>query len=401
MVETGLKAALMRDGTALLEDLLNHLSTPKGTKGRSLGRRCRQVQSVLGTFTLKREYIQTADRTGFPLDEQLGLVDRYTPGLVRLMLHAGAVDASFEQAEGTLRRYAGLEVSARQIQRMVQQIGPGIPQQMSQRGVAPAPPASVLYVAVDGTGVPMRKEAVRGRKGKQADGTARTREVKLGCVFTQLRRDENGEPVRDPQSTSYIADFSGSESLGLRLRQEAQLRGIAHARHVAFLGDGAAWVWNLARQNFPQATAILDFYHACEHLHQLTSWLYPTNPQQAKSQARHWIRALKANGINRVIAQATRGLPQHGIRRAEAQKEIRYLQSNASRMRYKTFRSQGLFIGSGVVEAGCKTVVGQRTKQSGMFWNVPRAENVLHLRCAIFSRCFDQFEHLSTIAAAA
>lgn len=388
----------MRDGADLLAGLLNELPNPEVPSARSLGRRDRQVHSVLGPFTLQRQYVQQEDRCYFPLDEQLGLVEGYTPGLVRLMLHAGATDASYEQAEGTLRRYAGVQVAGRQIQRLVQQIGPAFSAWMGQRPVEPTPAASVLYVAVDGTGVPMRKEELRGRKGKQPDGTARTREVKLGCVFTQLKTDEDGEPLRDPQSTTYAATFTGAQTLGLRLRREAQLRGIAQAQRVAFLGDGASWVWKLAEQNFPQAVMILDFYHACEHVHRLAEWLYPNNPQQAKAQARRWVRMLKTNGLEKVIAQAAEHLPRHGLRRNEALKELHYLQSNVERMRYKTFKKQGLFIGSGVVEAGCKTVVGQRTKQSGMLWIVPGAQNVLNIRCAVLSGCFDQFTQFRAAA---
>jgi hypothetical protein len=110
-----------------------------------------------------------------------------------------------------------------------------------------------MYVCADGTGVPMRKEELEGRQGKQEDGSAKTREAKLGCVFLQTEVDEEGHPVRKEDSTSYIGSFEGAAEFGLLLRQEAQRRGRAKATKIIVLGDGAAWISELARVNFPTA----------------------------------------------------------------------------------------------------------------------------------------------------
>ena len=126
-----------------------------------------------------------------------------------------------------------------------------------------------MYVSGDGTGLPMRKEELAGRKGKQADGSAKTREAKLGCVFLQTEVDAKGQPVRKEDSTTYIASFEGAAEFGLLLRQEAQRRGMAHATKIIFIGDGAAWIWELVRINFSGAILILDFYHALQHVHGL------------------------------------------------------------------------------------------------------------------------------------
>jgi hypothetical protein len=131
----------------------------------------------------------------------------------------------------------------------------------------------VLYISCDGTGTPMRAPELKGRRGKQPDGTAKTREVKLGAVFTQHRTDEKGHPVRDYASTTYVASYAPAAQFSLLLRAEARRRGVGSAAQVVFLSDGAAWAEDIAEQCFAGCVSILDFYHACERLHQLAAAL--------------------------------------------------------------------------------------------------------------------------------
>jgi len=245
----------------------------------------------------------------------------------------------------------------------------------------------------DGTGIPVRPEETEGRQGKQEDQSAKTREVKLGCVFTQTKEDEAGNPIRDPQSTSYIATLEPAVEFGSLLRAEAIKRGVALARLVVFLGDGAAWVWELARVNFPMAVFILDFFHAAEHLEWLAEALFGEKTEQSKTQWEQWAKLLKEqpDGLEIVLREARHALPRRGKRREAALKQIGYFESNTHRMRYAEYQARGLFIGSGVIEAGCKTVIGRRLKQSGMFWGVAGAQNVLDIRCLLENRQFDLF----------
>jgi hypothetical protein len=251
----------------------------------------------------------------------------------------------------------------------------------------------VFYVEGDGTGIPVRPEETVGRKGKQTGQRAKTREVKLGCVFTQTKDDEEGKPIRDPQSTSYVATLQPAAEFGALLRTEARKRGLALACLVVFLGDGAAWVWELARVNFPMAVFILDFFHAAEHLKWLAQALWGENTEQSKTQWERWAKLLKEqpDGLDRVLREARQALPRRGKQREAALKQIAYFESNTDKMRYAEYRARGLFIGSGVVEAGCKTVIGRRLKQSGMFWGVAGAQNVLDIRCLLENRQFGLF----------
>lgn len=392
-LECGLREALLKDGCRILEGLLNQPNAlgdhaPVGTLHE---KRTKRIQSLLGSFELSRGYYQTAAGRMFAMDKVLGLTDSYTPGLAKMMCRAAGTDGAYDEAEETLRIYAGVSVPSSQIRKMVQQIGPDIETWSHDREETRCGAAPTLYVSYDGTGVPMRKVETQNRKGKQPDGTSKGREVKLGSVFTSLKFDDEGYPIRDPDSTTYVASFEEAKEFGALIRQEARLRGLACARRVSVLGDGARWIWNLARINFPNATQILDFYHACEHLTVLASALFPNNGAKASSQVKKWTKWLENDNVFKLVAEAKKALPHHGPRRKTASCEIGYFKRNAQRMMYATFRKQGYFIGSGVVEAGCKAVVGKRTKQSGMFWRIYGAQNILNIRCSIISKTYDNY----------
>ncbi len=394
-IEEGLLCALMRDGCKILEDFfMQHIpdcSNQRKKGERHYKRRHIKIHSVLGKFSLWRDYFYNGKDGRAPLDDQLGLIDGITPGLQKLMSHAGAMSASFDQAEKNLNIYSHLQVSGRSIQRMASSIGPDIQswQQKRKPEISKLTP-EVMYVSYDGTGVPTTKSETKGRKGKQPDGSSKGREVKLGCVFTQLRTLEGELPDRDPDSTTYVASFEPSVNFGGIIRQEAMLRGMAQAKEVVALGDGAPWIWEIARINFPNATCILDLYHAYEHVNDLAALIYP-GESAGSGHAKKWRKLLKNGKIDHFIRMTT-GLAQDTPgKKEEILKSINYFVKNRKRMQYKTFREKGFFIGSGVIEAGCKTVVGKRTKQSGMFWHISGAQNVLSTRCAILSGLFDDY----------
>jgi hypothetical protein len=151
------------------------------------------------------------------------------------------------------------------------------------------------------------------------------------------------------------------------------------------------WVWKLARLNFPDAICILDFYHACEHLNLLSAALYGGGSAQAKRHYRLWKKWLLKDKVAQIIQMATENLPTKAASRKAAKLQINYLERNRTKMLYQTFRRAGYFIGSGVTEAGCKIVVGQRLKKSGMLWSPKGAEHMLSIRCALLSGWFQDF----------
>jgi hypothetical protein len=397
-VEFGLREALQRDARSLLEGLFKDPALAVANDHAREGEKCyrnrsKVIETLFGPVEVLRNYYHgTAESEGrFPLDDALGVIEGYSPALARLMCRSGG-QSPFEAASNDLLAYGGIKVEGRAIQRMVNLVAPDVRETLEAQTLEPgAPEVNVLYVSPDGTGIPMMKKELEGVAGKQPDGSAKTREVKLGCVFTQTSVDEEGRPMRDPDSSSYIATMTNSVEFGVLLRKEAFRRNMASALKVVFLGDGATWVWEVARVNFPGAVHILDFYHAAEHLEELCDALFGKASEKGDSQFETWRICLKEDGIDEVIAAAHAALPRSGPRRKEAKKQIAYFQKNRDRMLYATFRAAGYFIGSGVVEAGCRTVVGQRLKQSGMFWSSGGAQNVLALRSAILSNRFDDY----------
>jgi len=352
------------------------------------GRRPRHVQGFFGWSTLERDYYYNG-RQGFaPADQALGLVGCYTPDLAYLLTLAAALEP-FEAAQDLLERFSGIQVAGRQIQRLMVMVGPAA---RAWRRPAPQTQAlPVLYISFDGTGVPIVGRELRGRKGKQSDGTAKTREAKLGCVFTQHGRDEQGRPVRDAASTTYVGSFQPASEFGALIRQEALRRGMARALKVVVLVDGAHWTAELARTNFPAALLILDFYHAMVHLHALGEALEGKDTPAKRQLVGRWKKLLLRDEVGRVIEQARQMSQRRPVNAQAIQQEIGYLHNHRHWMRYGTYRRAGYFIGSGVVEAGCKTVVGDRLKCSGMHWTEEGASHVLALRCLVLSGLFDAF----------
>jgi hypothetical protein len=239
----------------------------------------------------------------------------------------------------------------------------------------------VLYVEADYTGVPMRREELEGRKGKAPDGKAKTRMAALGCVFTQHQPDEQGHPMRDHASTTYLAGFESPSDFGIGLRREALRRGMGSAEKVVLLVDGALGLEKMGLDYFPQAIQIVDSFHGLEHLESLIeALLTKTDPHRFARRRHHWGKMLLADGVERIIARA-RQEAAATPRQDAVESELGYFVHNTGRMQYGTFRKMGLFIGSGVVEAGCRSVIGQRCKQSGMFWSEEGAGAVMALRC--------------------
>jgi len=383
----------------LLEQLCNQPGLAVPDNASRPGEKChpdraKDIDTLFGVIQLKtgRHYFyDPATNTGrFPLDQALGLVHSFSPAVVRLAARAAAKEGYAAASEDLLAQ-AGLNLEGRQIHRLVNLSAPALAAQLEQGAHTDPTPIPIFYIEVDGTGVPMVAEELAGRAGKQEDGSAKTREVKLGAVFTQTQTDEDGLPVRDHASTTYVGGFESAPDFGTRIRNEGRRRGLGHAAKVVFIGDGAAWIWELARVNFPTAILILDLYHALERVHELAAGLYGKDSPWAKRMISEWTAMLKQDQINEVIAAARR-------RREDLQpppddpleKQIAFFENHQAKMRYKTYRDQGLFYGSGVIEGGCKSVIGQRLKESGMFWTEAGATSVLNLRLALKSNRWDE-----------
>lgn len=369
------------------------------------GRARLHVQCLFGNQEILRDYYYNpARKEGYcPADSALGLENGYTPWLARVLCRQGASARCFQEASDNLKETGGVKVSARQIQRMVQRIGPSA-QTWQMREATPGPSdAQVLYVSADGTGIPALPTETKDRQGKAADGKATTRQVYLGCVFTQHTRDDQGRPVRDADSTTYVSSLASIHEFGPQLRQEALRRGAATVPQTVLLIDGACGLEKMGQSCFPDALQIVDFFHAMEHAGEVLVALHgpqPPDSPEHKKRLRTWAKELLKNRVGKLVATAQSAAADTPAK-AAVEKALGYFENNIERMQYKSFRDKGLFIGSGVVEAGCKAVVGARCKQSGMRWTVRGAENILAFRCIQSSRRTDEFwkHHLNQRAA--
>lgn len=414
-VEMAFRAALHEAGAAALGQLLqfpepdaDQRSTPCSCGGRARYRelRSRHILTALGEVELTRPwYLCPRCHNGqFPVDRQLDIENRdCSPGVRRMDAIVGQQEP-FDRGRQQMKVLAGLEVSAKSVERTAEEIGAHIAaceQREIRKAVQLDLPVIVgkaipiLYVQMDGTGVPVVKKETDGRIGKTEGQAAHTREAKLGCVFTQATSDEKGYAIRDPDSTTYTGAIETAEEFGRRIYLEAWNRGWSHAIHKVVIGDGAEWIRNIVAIHFPGATHIVDLYHARQHLWEVARLLYPNDPAPQKAWMKvHQKRLLDKGKIEKLVA-ALRAQSHPDPKVLEKVRiEADYFEKNAERMRYPKFRRMHLFVGSGVIEAGCKTVIASRLKQSGMFWTVRGANAILALRCCCLNGRFeDYWEH--------
>jgi hypothetical protein len=189
----------------------------------------------------------------------------------------------------------------------------------------------------------------------------------LGCVFTQTKWDQEGYAIRDIDSTTYTGAIETAAEFGKRLYLEAWKRGWSRAQKKVVIGDGAEWIWNITNEHFPGSIRIVDLFHARQHLWDLARKRHPNDePSQKRWMIMH--QDLLDRGNIEDLVAALGSIDSSSPELTERIRiEIGYFSNNAERMRYPEFRRQHLFVGSGVIEAGCKTVIGSRCKQSGMF----------------------------------
>lgn len=410
-IEMAVRSAMHQAGAAVLTELLQfpapdedqrRLACPCGHQAHYRELRSKPVLTAVGKVEISRPYYLCPHcHSGqFPTDAELDVENtELSPGVRRMLATVGQ-EAPFDRGRRQMKLLADLEVTTKAVERTAEAIGEDIAvgeQQRIQRAMqldlpmVVGEPIPVLYVEMDGTGVPVVKSETVGRQGKTDGQPARTREAKLGCVFTQTSWDQEGYAIRDPASTTYTGAIETAEEFGKRIYWEAWQRGWSRAEKKVVLGDGAEWIWNLAAEYFPGAIQIVDLYHARQRLWELARKLYPNQ----EAEQRRWMmihQDLLDEGKIENLVSALRSIETD---RVEVAEEIRtksaYFETHAERMRYPEFRRQHLFVGSGVIEAGCRTTIGSRCKQSGMFWTVRGANAILALRCCQLNDRFEDY----------
>ena len=370
--------------------------------------RTKEVTTVLSAVDISRAYYHCpkCQEGTLPKDRDLDIENTsFSPGVRRMMARVGAKE-SFDDGKEDLEELAGVRVTAKEVGRVSEAIGSQVEvvagreriQIMEGKIVPLAAPVPVLYVLIDGTGVPVVPSEAKGRKGKQTE-IAKTREAKLGAVCTQTTVDADGNPIRDEGSTTYVGAIETAEEFGPKIYAEAVRRGLNRAKKVVVLGDGALWIRGIAEEHFPGAIQIVDLFHALEYLWDVGKLVYgPTGAATTR-----WFQRqkdeLKEGDVKKVIAAIKRLKPHNQSVREEIEKTLGYFEANRERMKYAEWIEQGLFVGSGVIEAGCRTIVGQRLKQSGMRWTVKGANSIIALRyCQISGRWEEFWENRAAVA---
>jgi hypothetical protein len=402
------RESMHRAGAAALSHLLTEgppqqraLPCSCGQTARYKDLRSKPILTVVGPVQFLRPYYVCAHchHAPNPSDAALGVERReFSPGVRRMMAVVGS-ESPFDLGREQLELLAGLPVTTKSVERQAEQIGADIARheqaeiQQSvqlQLPIPLGPSIPIMYVQIDATGVPVVKKETEGRMGKEGQ-PARTREAKLGCVFTSIGVNQQDRPVRDEASTSYTGTIETAREFGRRIYREAFQRGWPRALIKVVMGDGAVWIWNIAAEQFPGAILIVDLYHAREHLHQLSRLLFPKD----EAARQRWISApldlLDSGQIEDLVASLRTLVADYPHLAEKLRTEADYFERNADKMRYPEFRRQGLFVGSGVIEAGCKTVIGSRLKQSGMFWTVAGANKIIALRCCRLSGKFEDY----------
>jgi hypothetical protein len=410
--EMAVRSALHRAGAAALSQLLQFpaptdeprtVACPCGQRAPYHDLRTKPVLTALGPARVSRPYYgcSSGHAGQFPADVELDIENtEFSPGVRRMQALVGQ-DDPFDHGREQMKVLAGLEVTAKSVERTAEAIGADIAQREQgeiQKAlqldlpVVVGEPIPILYVQMDGTGVPVVKKETVGRAGKTEGQPAHTREAKLGCVFTQTGWDKKGYPIRDPDSTTYTGAIETAEELGKRLYLEAWKRGWSRALKKVVMGDGAEWIWNVTAEHFPEAIQIVDLYHARQHLWEVARRLYPQDGGKQKAWMKvHQKRLLDKGKIEKLVG-VLRTIESDSPEVAEKiRTEADYFERNAERMRYPKFRRQHLFVGSGVIEAGCKTVIASRLKRSGMFWTVRGANAILALRCSCLNHRFEDY----------
>jgi hypothetical protein len=368
----------------------NTLPCPCGGRARYRLTRARVLTTRHGELRLARPYYHCpACHHGFvPLDAALGLDAETITTQLRCWLSDLGVRLTFPEATQVLAQLTGVQVSASTTTRTAVAVGTAFHQAQAQTArqwvEGHRPPVERkphrLYLSADGKIVPLRE--VWKRDGSLGPLVCRWGECKSAVVYETRPGADGAEEVVHRR---YLASLGDCHQFGPQLAVAAHQSGVAFAREVVFLADGAPWLWQIAAAQFPQAVQILDYYHASQHLYAVAHARFGEGTAAAKA----WVQArqaeLLADQVRAVLGAMAAWKPKSRAAKQLRRREFRYFRHNAERLRYGSFRKQGYQIGSGVMEATCKHVVGQRLDQAGMHWRPTAAEAIVALRAALLS----------------
>ena len=430
-------------GRKLFQCRINH--SEKKAAGKQVGEcgheqhlvdyRTKQILTMMGKVEFKRAYYQ-CQREGeqkgekdeqkqhcpgrAPADQIWGIDQRRTTPGVQEAVGYLCARLTFEEAAETFSRFLPLKMSARQAQNLMEPVGKALADEEEkvlkalfeqaahkhtsvheQQEHLALKSVERLYIETDGIMERLRRGTVEMEEKEKTRKGDVYREMKVGVIFEAERGRERSELAPDvwidtPKENSmrYVARRTAKGDFDQLLYGLARQSGLEQARQVVVLGDGAPWIWKLASEHFPEAVQIVDLYHAQEHVWQVAHAVYGPQTEAAAAWARNACDLLvygKIEELVTAIAVLPPIAPNPGESRSVPEKAVDYFTTNAERMRYPTFRAQGMHVGSGIAEAACKTVVATRLKRSGMRWTSDGLDALLPLRTAVLNQTYDDF----------
>jgi len=332
----------------------------------------KRVVTLHGERRIVRAYYHCREcGAGFcPTDKTLGLDGGCTTIAVRAKIARLAALVPFGRCSVELGYLCGIDVSAKTVERVAELVGSHIDKESREveahvlSGLAKEPDVAPerLYMTVDGVMAPTREG---------------WRECKVGAVY-EASVNAKGEVVA--RDVEHVGTFGDAEAIGDKVYALAFRRGIERCEDPVVLGDGGRWIWRQAKEKFPRATQILDFYHAAEHLSEIAKARYGAGTPKAEK----WLKARCDDfleGRHQMVMKSIRAwrpIEQDHIKAKHD--NLGYFKRNRERMHYDQYRANGMHIGSGIAESSCKCLVQARLKQSGMRWTESGAESILQLR---------------------
>ncbi len=402
-----------------------------GHQQQLVGYRPKQVLTLLGKITFKRAYYQcvveeecaqASTQEGCthgeaPADRLWGVQGRRSTAGVQQAVSYLCASSTLEEAAATLSRLLPIQMSARQALNLLQPLGEALQQQEDEQVRALWNQASQarttsqlaevdqqerierLYIELDGVLARLRRGSVSMEEQERKRQGDVYREVKVGAVFEATRGPERsglapGVFVDQAGPKHYVARRAKAEDFGKLLYTLAVTHGLQRTHQLVVLGDGAAWIWRLVAEHFPGAVQIVDVWHAREHVWRVARAVFGSNTPEVSAWAEHACSLLVEGKIEDLVEEIVVFPPippEPGASRSVPDIERDYFIGNAGRMRYPAFRAQGMHVGSGIAEAGCKTVVSTRAKRTGMRWTPAGLDAVLAVRTAVLNDTYDAF----------
>ena len=284
-----------------------------------------------------------------------------SPRMQELMVYAGQLD-SYEKCNEVIHEFTGIHVSITQAYRLTDAYGKEVAKTVNeQRTLTPLKKEEVLYTQADGSMIFTREEGWK--------------EVKVGRFFKSSDCIHAGSKAGWISNSQYVAHLGNSKDFTKIMDDLIESYGKLGSR-LMFISDGATWIKNWIADAFPDAISILDYYHACEHLH-----LFTNNYFTDKAEERIWVIKQKELLLQSQVSEIIKNIEALAGNNKEAQQLIAYYESNKDRMDYKRYQQMGCgIIGSGAIESAHRTVIQKRMKQSGQRWSISGAQNMLNLR---------------------